>query len=637
MPAKTKDEGKSKKAKDQTAKMLKMPNLANLPASEAIDKFLESEEFYVERALRVTCEVFEVFLVNHVKLKKEILVDNEIKEVFLNISHLYPFHQDMLATLTTLRFKGSGAIIKDFGKTLKQFIPFFKLYTQYVQKSREAQKTLVELKKKKKNFVQFLELNEAVAGVPLGELLLAPVTRLPQYLSFLGAVYEGMSDKNSDGATQLLNTISEIIKVTEGITSFLALEAARKQTVQIQEKVFNGTIAVVSPTRYVMCFGQLQKVYQDKSTLHSGTSKQYFVLFNDCLMFGYDGKARHVLMHLAVENMTDCKEYKHAFKIMDLRTLKTYLVRAPDEANKARWMDKLTAQILAWNKGDVRRFEGDPDQFEAELLKLKSKKKKEMAVMDKALSPEQIRAIMTQAGPTVHKPQPTPNNFIGLPGGPPAIGPPSIGPPPFGPPSIGPPPIGPPSMPPPSMAMGPPPIGPPSMAPPSIGPPPSGPPPPGLMSKIGPPAVAPPGAKGPPVPTAGKAGPPAPVIIWGTPTPPPYPMAEWPNAPVVQAPFPPPPLPIHLLKEPKGQAAVAAPTAGGGVAAGAKPTFVELLKGLDKGGGLKKVDLTVKRASLTESRDAATAIKASLEKTLASYRAAVEEEEEEVDEDGDFD
>lgn len=627
MPPKAKDEGKiGKKGKrvregvEQTAKMLKMPSLANLPATEAIDKFLESEEFYVERALRVACEMFEVFLVNHVKLKKEILIDSEIKEVFLNISHLYPFHQDMLATLTTLRFKGSNVIIKDFGITLKKFIPFFKLYTQYVQKSREAQRTLVELKKKKKSFVQFLELNEAVAGVPLGELLLAPVTRLPQYLSFLGAVYEGMPDKNSEGATQLLNTISEIIKVTEGITSFLALEAARKQTVQIQEKVFNGTIAVVSPTRYVVCFGQLQKVYQDKSTLHSGTSKQYFVLFNDCLMFGYDGKARHVLMHLAVENMPDCKEYKCAFKIMDLRTLKTYLVRAPDEANKTRWIDRLTAQISAWNKGSVRRFEGDPDQFEAELLKQKIKKKKEMAVMDKALSPEQIRAIMSQAGPTVHKAQPTPNNFIGLPGGPPPVGPPSIGPPPIG-----------------SSSGGPPPVGPPSSGPPPVGPPSSGPPPPGV-NKTGPPPVNNAAFKGPPVPTK-SGGPPPPVIIWGIPTAPAYPMAEWPNAPIVSAPFPPPPLPIHLMKEPaKAQpAATTAPIGGAAAGGGAKPTFVDLLKGMDKGAGLKKVDLTVKRASLTESRDAATAIKASLEKTLASYRAAVEEEEEDVEEDDDFD
>lgn len=163
------------------------------------------------------------------------------------------------------------------------------------------------------------------------------------------------------------------------------------------------------------------------------------------------------------------------------------------------------------------------------------------------------------------------------------------------------------------------------VGPPPVGPP-SGPPPPGMM---------PPSIKGgaPPPPAAVKAP------VYTTPNAPPFPMAEWPNAPLVPAPIAPPPLPTHLIKEPAKAAAAAAPgkevaAAGGG---GAKPTFVDLLKGLDKGGGLKKVDLTAKRASLTQSKDAATAIVASLEKTLASYRAAVEEEEEDVDDDADFD
>ncbi len=39
--------------------IVKLPDLSGLNASQATDKFLDSEEFYVERGLRVVSEVFE--------------------------------------------------------------------------------------------------------------------------------------------------------------------------------------------------------------------------------------------------------------------------------------------------------------------------------------------------------------------------------------------------------------------------------------------------------------------------------------------------------------------------------------------------------------------------------------------------
>lgn len=43
----------------QQTEIVKLPDLSGLNANQATDKFLDSEEFYVERGLRTASEVFE--------------------------------------------------------------------------------------------------------------------------------------------------------------------------------------------------------------------------------------------------------------------------------------------------------------------------------------------------------------------------------------------------------------------------------------------------------------------------------------------------------------------------------------------------------------------------------------------------
>src|SRR5688572_13557760 len=70
------------------------PNLDGLTPLQAADCFLKSEEFYVERALRVASEM-ETRLRFHIKLNKTILTEEEIAPLFLNLQQIYTFNRKL--------------------------------------------------------------------------------------------------------------------------------------------------------------------------------------------------------------------------------------------------------------------------------------------------------------------------------------------------------------------------------------------------------------------------------------------------------------------------------------------------------------------------------------------------------------
>ena len=63
---------------------------------------------------------------------------------------------------------------------------FFQLYGSYIREYRKAQAFIDVLVDTKRKFLDWLDLNELCCGYSLKQLLLAPVSRMPQYLIFLG-------------------------------------------------------------------------------------------------------------------------------------------------------------------------------------------------------------------------------------------------------------------------------------------------------------------------------------------------------------------------------------------------------------------------------------------------------------------
>lgn len=70
-----------------------------------------------------------------------------------------------------------------------RFIPFFKLYTDYVKHHRENARMLTNKRQGSKDVEFFIQLNELSTGRNFQALLSSPANRLAQYLVYMGDIY----------------------------------------------------------------------------------------------------------------------------------------------------------------------------------------------------------------------------------------------------------------------------------------------------------------------------------------------------------------------------------------------------------------------------------------------------------------
>jgi len=138
--------------------------------------------------------------------------------------------------------------VDQLGRTLMNFIPFFKLYSEYIKKYRKSLKFLSEQREKVPRLDKFLVLHEKIAGTKLTTLLQAPVTRLPQYIHYLGAVHRGL-EPDCEAAISLEGAVKAVLGITQKITIDLRDQSRRKLVVTLQQVTFKGSVDLVSPHR----------------------------------------------------------------------------------------------------------------------------------------------------------------------------------------------------------------------------------------------------------------------------------------------------------------------------------------------------------------------------------------------------
>ncbi|ETO04999.1 calmodulin-binding protein [Reticulomyxa filosa] len=126
---------------------------------DAVEGFLSSERDYVEDSLRKLFEVFYTRLNVHIKLKRAIIEQKDIVSIFGNIETLYVANSKLYSDLLGLRMKGRQELKEGLGKTMQDFIPYLKVYTDYIVKTKERNDKVEELKKSNKKFREFVKIN----------------------------------------------------------------------------------------------------------------------------------------------------------------------------------------------------------------------------------------------------------------------------------------------------------------------------------------------------------------------------------------------------------------------------------------------------------------------------------------------
>jgi len=243
--------------------------------------FLNSEREYVENGLRVGFETFLNRLEVHNKLNHSLISDEDITKIFSNYRTIYTANSKLFDDMMLLRLEGKEKLRDNLGKFMVDFIPYFRIYTDYIVKKQAAITHLDKLKKSNKKFRQFLKINETCAGRKLKSFLEEPAGRLPQYLQHLAGVYvafEHEANRDSEAASMLLQAIVDIKAVTDEIAVKCRDLKARILVGALQEDVFKNKIQLLAAHRYCISHASMSMVISDKVKTHK------FVLCNDILV-----------------------------------------------------------------------------------------------------------------------------------------------------------------------------------------------------------------------------------------------------------------------------------------------------------------------------------------------------------------
>ena len=384
---------------------LKIPNFDGMDVRTALDAFLKSEEFYVERGLRVVCETFEQRLIVHNKLQIDSVLDpQDIGEIFLNISPIYDFNRKLYGELMKARLVGIDELMNRLGKIMSQHIPFFKLYTTYIKAQKKAQAAF-ETARLKKRFQQFLQINEECCGHQLAEMLTVPVMRLPQYLRFLGAIHSKMHDSDK-AAMELGDALTQLLAMTDEIAETLRDEKARRMVVTLQQQWFKNNCELVSQARFFIKQGDMKIIFP-KSIFKARWKRFVFILFNDMLlwstkkgMFAASIVDMHRLYGMTVTDEPNGPDYGSAFKIrisgiQDSANVEL-LLSCKSDVEKQKWMQVLEACISA-NDDALESLASEQIISDEDFEFFVKKKKKDSPKM--ISKPKRVSAPNSSKGP----------------------------------------------------------------------------------------------------------------------------------------------------------------------------------------------------------------------------------------------
>eukprot|EP00475_Leptophrys_vorax_P030190 TRINITY_DN4504_c0_g2_i1.p1 TRINITY_DN4504_c0_g2~~TRINITY_DN4504_c0_g2_i1.p1 ORF type:complete len:904 (-),score=232.19 TRINITY_DN4504_c0_g2_i1:65-2776(-) len=350
----------------ENIKRITFKDLEPLSVEDVLLAFLQSEEAYVDVALRSLVD-----FVKRLKTRDIPGVDEDvIFKMFSNIEAIYDFNQEFLKDLKDLT--AEGRLLSDLGKTVVSLGPFFKLYGLYVNSQQDASELYRKTALENQKFAKLAKENFQQTGFKLSALMELPVARLPQYLIYLGTLilklqgteYEYSIGDIQDGIQQIKNTLDVIAQQ-------LRDKNAREAVVKLQLDVFKNNVNLVDPSRYLIKRGQVTLINQQKSLFQSAKEKVFAALFNDMFMIvNSNGTPKKIIRSRSatVDKVADnsLQAYKNAFRISDGNT--SFILECNSENAVETWVAEIQGTIDTQRGSIIGAHIGD-DYFEKMIMK----------------------------------------------------------------------------------------------------------------------------------------------------------------------------------------------------------------------------------------------------------------------------
>lgn len=236
----------------------------------------------------------------------------------------------------------------EFSKLMLQYIPFFRIYTNYTDQYEDASILLKHLKKTSSKFLSFIKVREFCLRAKLDQLRSAPIQRIPRYMLLIKEMLK-ITPVESPNFYPLKFAFEEVQKISEKISDSIANAASKKEVFYLQNVIFKGKVDLVTSSRFCIRYAMMRKWTESKKP----SSKEYFfILFDDCLCYALlsrDKKSAvmtHVLPlgRLMLEILPNSASRSNAFKI--ITSHKTIIVEASNEAVMNDWIQDLMTFCL---------------------------------------------------------------------------------------------------------------------------------------------------------------------------------------------------------------------------------------------------------------------------------------------------
>lgn len=203
------------------------------------------------------------------------------KTLFSNIKTIRTLHEGLLTEMEqTLGIDPEG-LEGHFAKLFIKFVPFFKMYQQYVNNYDNAI-LLLDTLLSDRRYAHFTEFAQALRAHPssndqdLESLLIMPVQRIPRYKLLIAEV---LKHKPKDMNLPILQDAYEkISQVTMAINEHMRSTESRQAVLHLQNKFVNKVV-LVSPSRKLVHQGRLRKLGRNNNS-----AKSHYFLFNDLLV-----------------------------------------------------------------------------------------------------------------------------------------------------------------------------------------------------------------------------------------------------------------------------------------------------------------------------------------------------------------
>ncbi|GMH99617.1 hypothetical protein TrST_g10794 [Triparma strigata] len=203
--------------------------------------------------------------------------------LFSNIETLFKFNTEFLKALETDAASNPDGN-RRIGKIFKQFAPFFKMFTLYLnnfEKAMELHTNLMLSNAQYRDFINHSQQDPRCKGHNLMNMLITPVQRVPRYKLLLEDLFKALPPTEPDykDLEVALDLVSQSAKHNN--------EAIRRREnqdkiLEIQMKFEEGTSVNLldNPSREFLMMGDMTKLSR------RGPQQHTFWLFNDLLLYG---------------------------------------------------------------------------------------------------------------------------------------------------------------------------------------------------------------------------------------------------------------------------------------------------------------------------------------------------------------